>query len=129
MATNWQQKALEATEQGYIPGNNWQAMLKRHLMRCFPDLVQELGDDLEAYLQATTFEAMLFCEKLEDQGTPNSMAEELTLERLLVKPPDEQEHPTQTEMEEGASNQEQAAMQVLMNSPSGQKLPRKIPLT
>lgn len=129
MTTNWQQKAQEAIEQGYIPGNNWQAMLKKHLARCFPDLVKELGENLEAYLQATTFEAMVFCEKLEDQGTPSQTAEELALEQLLVKPPAEQNRPTRTEMEDAQESQERATMQALLNSPSTQKLPRKIPLT
>lgn len=129
MTTNWQEKAKEAVEQGYQPGNNWEAMLGRHLNRCFPDLVKELGKDLQAYLRAATFEAMLFCEKLEDQGTPNQTAEELALQQLLQTPPDELDKPTATEIEDSLSGQEQAALQALLSAPSTKKPPRTIPLT
>lgn len=129
MTTNWQEKAKEAVDQSYQPGNNWESMLRRHLNRCFPDLVKELGDDLEAYLRATTFEAMLMCERLEDQGTPTDVAEELARDQLLQRPPDEQERTTQAEMEDSVADQEAAALQALLRSPSTSPLPRQIPLT
>jgi hypothetical protein len=127
MTTNWQTRAAEALEQGYQPGNNWEAMLGRHLARCFPALVTELGPDLTAYLRATTFDAMLLAEKMEEQGMATELAEELAREQLLQTPPDETEKPTRTELEESQDNQEQAAMRHLLNDPSAKPPPRKTP--
>jgi hypothetical protein len=126
--TNWQQRAKQAMEQGYQPGN-WQAMLHEHLTRYFPELVQELGKDLEAYLKATTFEAVRMCERLEEQGTPNQTAEELALSQLFQTPPDELERTQPYDLEEGASDQEAATLRALLKSPSTSPLPRKLPLT
>jgi hypothetical protein len=57
-ATYWQSRAQEAIAAGYMPGNQWERMLGRALQRSRPELVQELGSDLEAYLQTMTWQAI-----------------------------------------------------------------------
>lgn len=129
--TNWKQRAAEAVQQNYQPGNAWEAMLSRHLTRCFPELVKDLEktNDLQAYLRTMTFDAMLLAEKLEDEGAPISSAEEIALAQLLQKPPEEQDLPSQAALEDSAQEMEQAAMRVLLSNPSTNPPPRKIPLT
>lgn len=129
MTTNWKALADKAVEEGYQPGNEWEAMLRRHLNRCFPERVKELGPNLESYLRAATFEAMLFAERLEEQGTPNQDAEELALRQLLPTAPDEIDRPSRSEMEHAAEDLEAATLRGLLSTPTTNRLPRKTPLT
>lgn len=80
---NWQNQANEAIKNGYQPGNSWETLLRNSLMADRPELAKEMGNDLEAYLQVMTNNAMEFEETLLDQGTPPELARELTMQQLL----------------------------------------------
>ena len=109
----WRQKADEAVNQGYMPGNAWERELGRHLESLFPQLVKELGKDLEAYCQVQTWEAMELADRLENQGTPPDVARDLAREQLLPRPPVEQGQTTEWEQEGGQASMEEAAEQFL----------------
>ena len=82
----WRRKADEAEADGsYLPGNNWERMLEQNLRANQPEVVAQLEakDELEAFLTAHVWEAMLFQERLEAQGTPPRTAEELALQLLF----------------------------------------------
>jgi len=53
-------------------------------------------------------------------GTPTDMANELAMDQLLQKPPDEQDSPTQTDWEGATDSAERATMQALLSAPSAQ---------
>lgn len=109
MATTWRERAEQAIEAGYVPGNNWQRMLERHLRRCFPALVGELGSDLESYLIVQTFNAIEMACDLEDAGMDTATAEELVMAELLKRPPDEVDLPEAWEVEDGVASATSAA--------------------
>jgi hypothetical protein len=109
----WKEQAAEAVKAGYMPKNHWERMLERHLRRLFPQLVQELGDDLEAYLVVMTYDAMNLANRLEDEGTDPHTARELALEQLLPKAPDEEDRPEPWEVEGGIASMEAAAERAL----------------
>jgi hypothetical protein len=123
MSTTWKQKAAEAIKAGYMAGNGWEEMLRRHLTRCRPDLVKELqaSKDLEAYLQVKTWDAMEFEENLLDSGTDPHLARQLTMEELLsARAPEEEDRPERFEVEDSLENQEAAAMRALAKAPTTQ---------
>lgn len=117
--SQWQRMAAEAIENGYQPGNSWERSLKRHLERLFPELVKELGSDLESYLQVQTHDAMDLATRLEDEGTPPQMARELAMQRLYPTPEDEIPQTEQWEMDAQNAALNEAAMQAL----TGEKAP------
>lgn len=111
--SDWKARAAQAKKEGYLPGNPWEKMLQRHLERLFPLLVKELGPDLKPYCQTMTSEAMDLADKLENQGTDPETARELAMDRLLPKPPDEQENSEPWEVEGGEAALTDAAQQFL----------------
>ena len=58
-------------------------MFRRSVERCRPKLVEELGDEFEAYLQVRTADAMRMYDGLIEQGTPAEVARELAIVDLL----------------------------------------------
>lgn len=126
---NWKQMAAEVIEKGYMPNNHWEAMLKRHLTRCFPDLVKDLGNDLEPYCQVMTWNAEEFEEMLLDSGTDPHLAREQTMEHLLPMAPEDQDRPARWQSESSEASLEAAALQTLLATPSKNPPPRTIPLT
>ena len=129
-ARDWKALAAEALKQGYLKNNPWERMLRRHLLRLFPELVEELQQErsLEAYLQAQTYDAMCYAERLEDQGTPPEVARELALERLLPRPADEEDRPEGWELAGAEQDMEGGALQALLALPAQPSLPRQLPL-
>jgi hypothetical protein len=128
MSKTWTERAKELPEE-YIPNNQWEAMLGRHLKRCNPALVKELGKELEAYLQVMTWEAMEYEETLLDAGTEPHMARELTMEYLLPKAPEEWDRPEPFETESSLDSQEAAALKALLSNPSESPRAKTIPPT
>lgn len=82
---NWAQQAqaILAKGEGYQKGNQWEGMLRRSLQRTNPQLVKELGNDLDNYLIVRTWGAMDLANRLEDQGTPPETARSLAINELL----------------------------------------------
>ena len=89
----WNQRAEEAIQAGYEPGGPWEMMLKRHMMSCFPALVAELEatGSFVPYLQTMTASAKDLYATMLEQGTKPMAARELAMDRLLPKPPEEEE--------------------------------------
>ena len=84
---DWKRWAGEAQDEGYLPGNKWEADLVKHLRTNSPELVKELeaDGDFEAMTQVQTWRAMMLQEKLEDQGVPLETAHELALQDLFTE--------------------------------------------
>src|SRR5262245_35618249 len=64
----WTQRARLAREQGYLPGNPWERLLRRTIERTRPYLLRQLGPEAESYLQVRVAGAMELAERLEDRG-------------------------------------------------------------
>ena len=90
LQTNWKAKAKEAIQAGYQAGNPWERMLEGQMNRCCPQLVRDLGSDLQPYLQVRTSDAMDQEELMLDQGTDPQIARELALTALLEVPLEEE---------------------------------------
>jgi hypothetical protein len=82
--TNWQRVAKQAIANGYQPGNAWETILRKSLERNRPELVKQLGNNLEHYLQAKTSRAQEMYETMvSEQGMPGEVARELAMNELL----------------------------------------------
>ena len=112
----WKQRAAEAVKAGYQTGNPWEGMLRRHLAAFFPELVRELGKDLEPYIQTKTSQAMDLMHGLTDSGTNPHTARELAMADLLPRPTDEVDRPEPWEIESAGTDLEAAALKGLLSS-------------
>ena len=117
MKTDWKRLAAKAIQEGYLSGNPWELDLKRHLERLFPALVKELGPAFPHDLQVQTSNAMDFEDQILDSGTHPETARELARDRLLPKPPDEEDRPAAWELEAAKENEAEAAMKFLTAKP------------
>jgi hypothetical protein len=83
--SDWKRWAAEAIEEGYLPGNRWEAWRMKYLRENQPELVKELeaDGDLKEMVQVQTWRAMKLQESLEDEGTPPETAQELALANLF----------------------------------------------
>ncbi len=81
----WRERAAKAIEDGYLPGNNWEDMLLKHLRANEPAKVKQLEEagDLEAYVTTLVADAVEMNQRLRDDGTPPETAHELALEHLF----------------------------------------------
>lgn len=113
----WKQRAEEAKQAGYQPGNAWEKQLAKHLQDLFPEKFKELKGDLEAYLQVMTASAMQRAADLEDQGTSPEVARELAMQELLQPPPEEEDQPEPWELEGAEAALEDAAQRHLSQNP------------
>ena len=88
MAANWKGWAAEAMEQGYLPGNEWEKMLERHMKANLPDVTREFQEEgeFQEFLTARTWAAMQMQESLVADGTPFETARELALKDLFPEP-------------------------------------------
>lgn len=75
--------AAAAVKAGYQPGNSWEHLLLRSLKRSQPELVRELGPNLQYHLQVEVHDAMELASRLEGQGTDPHTAKELAMHQLL----------------------------------------------
>ena len=114
----WKELAQAARTEGYVPGP-WQALLRSHLMRLFPELVTELRSkgDLESYLQVKTWSALDYQETMIEQGTPPDLARSEALEQLLPRPSDELDRPSDWERESAEADSMEAAQRFLTQPP------------
>lgn len=83
MAKTWQELADEAIKAGYVPGNHWETLLRRSLLRGRPALAKELGEELGPYLAVQAHRALEQYHRLTEQGTHPEVARELALAELL----------------------------------------------
>ncbi|HEV3440621.1 MAG TPA: hypothetical protein VG122_24915 [Gemmata sp.] len=80
----WKEAAEKAKADNYQPGNAWESILRKSLQRSKPELVQELGPDLENYLITKTARAQEMYRTMTcDQGMPADVAKELAMAELL----------------------------------------------
>jgi hypothetical protein len=80
----WQESAEKARDEGYTPGGAWENLLRKSLQRSRPALVEELGDDLENYIQTQTARALeMYVTMVSDQGMNAEVARELAMDELL----------------------------------------------
>ena len=119
----WGQRARQAVQEGYRPGNPWEKSLQRHLEQNFLDQVRELrrSGELKAYLQVMTWAAMQLAESLEERGTPPDVARELALDQLLPTPPEQQDQTQPWETEANTSALEEAVERFLLPPTSAPK--------
>lgn len=80
METNWKKLAEKAVQEGYQQGNQWETSLRKSLE---PELMTELGPDLDSFLIARTHRAQMQFETLTEQGTDPQTAKELVQSELL----------------------------------------------
>lgn len=101
MESTWKTQATEALAAGYIPGHEWELMLRRHLTAYLPYLTKELSesDNLDAFVVTKTHQAIEECSAREERGMSPEVAEELTFESFFPIPPDELDQPEDWEME------------------------------
>ncbi len=85
---DWKSRAEKALASGYVRGNPWEQMLRRHLHRNYHQLVVEFQNArcFGSYLIVRTNEALNRVDELESQGTSPESARELALNELLQKP-------------------------------------------
>lgn len=83
MDFDWKQRAKEVIAAGYVPGGEWENLLRNSMKRARRKLVKELGDEFEAYLQVQTARALDQYRMMTEQGTPPDIARELALSELL----------------------------------------------
>jgi hypothetical protein len=101
MENTWKAQAAEAIAAGYVPGHEWELMLRRHLKAFLPDLTAELNesDYLEAFVITKTHQAIQECAAREERGMSPEVADELTFESFSPIPPDELDVPEDWELE------------------------------
>ena len=123
---NWKERAQQARGEGYRPGNGWERQLEQHLRKFFPQLVRELGANLKPFLEAQTWDVMVYEQDLVEQNTPPFSARELALARLLPPPPEDLERPQTWEVQSGLESQAEAAAEVLplLGKPRSRNPPR-----
>jgi hypothetical protein len=114
--SNWKALAEQAKANGYLPGNQLEHSLKRHLTNVLPQLVAELEktNDLQAYLEVKVSEAFDRMEKMEDQGTDPQTARELALADLYPTAPEDQRQPEDWEKEGAQEAVSDAVQQALL---------------
>jgi len=110
MNSSWEKRAQDALKAGYQQGNEWEKLLEANLRRCFPDLVKELRNSMQAYIISMVSEARDLKKQLISEGTNGQTAQELALDFLPEKPAEEQPYPTKWELE-GAQEDAIAACQ------------------
>lgn len=77
--TSWQEMAAQAIADGYSPGNPYEENLRASLD---PAKAQELGEDLEPWLQVTTADALKLADEMMEAGEPPELALEAAKEQL-----------------------------------------------
>ena len=99
--TNWKEQAAKILKEGYIKGS-WDEMFRRHLNRCWPNLVAEFRatGDLEAYIIVKVHSAVEEWLDLTDAGTEPMLAKELVFSELFQENPDDEEEGDEEESEE-----------------------------
>ena len=79
----WTPKADKPIALGHEPGNPWEELFRRSVEQCWRKVVEELGEQFEAYLQVPTADAMRMYDRLIEQGMLQAIAPELALADLL----------------------------------------------
>src|SRR5579859_1567079 len=128
----WTRRAQQAVKEGYQPRNLWERDLKKHLKRCFPELLAELTREkcLNAYLMARTHSAMQLENFLLAQGASPEDAREDARQRLLPRPPEEEERTQAWESQSGEDSAAAAGSLLLQqSSPSPSQPKRTTPRT
>lgn len=91
---------LAAKIEDYIPGNQWEGRLDRHLQQYFPKLVAQLGTEYQDYLKVQVNRAFEQAEAMEARGVSTETAEELALDDLIKQPPTPEDEAEERESEE-----------------------------
>ncbi len=126
-ASYWKTRAKQAVQAGYLAKNQWERDLKRHLERCFPELLKELqaGGEVNAYLIVKTSSAMDLMHFLVNQGGSPEDARQAARERLLCRPPEEEDRNQEWESQTGEDSAAGVASQILLPKNPSPPLPSK----
>ena len=78
----WTERAEAARQAGYIAGE-WEHLLRCSLQRARPELVEELAEDLDAYIVVQVDRVQRLYASLTAEGTPPDVARELAMSELF----------------------------------------------